>query len=78
MHIQAAHLLLTGKYAPQFWVFVVGMGIVIPLIIQSLAVNHKIKHTPVAPLLVLAGGLILRFIIVYAGQFSHYVNAHFK
>lgn len=78
VHIRAAHLLLTGAYAPQFWVFVVGMGIIIPLFIQSLAVNHKIKHTPVAPLLVLAGGLVLRFIIVYAGQFSHYVNAHFK
>jgi formate-dependent nitrite reductase membrane component NrfD len=76
-HIQVAQLLLGGPFTAPFWVFVVGMGIIIPLFIQLLAVNHKIKHTPVAPLLVIAGGLVLRFVIVYAGQFSHYVNAHF-
>jgi formate-dependent nitrite reductase membrane component NrfD len=31
-----------------------------------------VKHTPVAPLMVIAGSLILRFVIVYAGQFSHW------
>ncbi|MGK9369872.1 NrfD/PsrC family molybdoenzyme membrane anchor subunit [Melioribacter sp. Ez-97] len=78
VHIEAAKLLINGIYAPAFWVFVIGIGIVVPLIIQLMAVNHKIKHTPVAPVLVIIGGLILRFIIVYAGQYSHYLNAHFK
>jgi formate-dependent nitrite reductase membrane component NrfD len=68
----AADLLLTGNYASVFWVFVIGIGIVIPLMIQLLAVNHKIHHTPIAPLLVIIGGLILRFIIVEAGQYSHW------
>ena len=77
-HIQSAQLLLGGPFTAPFWVFVVGTGIIIPLIVQLLAVNHKIKHTPVAPLLVIAGGLVLRFVIVYAGQFSHYINAHFQ
>jgi formate-dependent nitrite reductase membrane component NrfD len=77
-HIEAAQLLLTGPYAPAFWVFVIGLGLIIPLIIQLLAVNHKIKHTPIAPILVIVGGLILRFIIVEAGQYSHWFNAHFK
>jgi formate-dependent nitrite reductase membrane component NrfD len=76
-HIEAANLLLDGQYAPVFWVFVIGMGIIIPLIIQLLAVNHKIKHTPLAPIMVIVGGLILRFVIVSAGQFSHWFNAHF-
>ena len=35
-----------------------------------MAVNHKIKHSPIAPILVIAGGLVLRFIIVEAGQYS--------
>jgi len=78
VHIDAAELLLSGAYAPVFWVFVVGMGIIIPLIIQLLAVNHKIKHTPIAPIMVIIGGLILRFVIVSAGQHSHWLNAHFK
>lgn len=78
VHIEAAQLLISGAFAPVFWVFVVGIGIVIPLFIQLLAVNHKIKHTPVAPIMVIVGGLILRFVIVIAGQYSHYMNAHFK
>lgn len=68
----AADLLLFGEFASSFWVFVIGIGIIIPLIIQLLAVNHKIHHTPIAPLLVIIGGLILRFIIVAAGQYSHW------
>ena len=72
VHIEAAHLLLNGPFAPAFWVFVVGLGIIIPLMIQLLAVNHKVKHTPIAPVLVILGGLILRFVIVYAGQVSHW------
>ncbi len=71
-HMAAAVLLLSGPFAVSFWVFVVGIGIVIPLFIQLLAVNHKIKHTPFAPIMVIIGGLILRFVIVSAGQYSHW------
>ena len=77
VHRDSALMLMSGPFAPVFWVFVVGMGIVIPLFIQLLAVNHKIQHTPVAPIFVIIGGLILRFVIVQAGQVSHYINAHF-
>jgi len=75
VHMEAAMLLLTGPYAPVFWVFVVVLGIIVPLIIQSMAVNHKIAHTPVAPLLVVLGGLLLRFVIVQAGQASHWTRS---
>ncbi len=68
--IEAAHLLLGGPYTAVFWVFVVGLGIVVPLLLQPLATLRKIRHTAVAPLLVIAGGLVLRFVIVYAGQAS--------
>lgn len=74
VHIDAANLLLNGSFAPVFWVFVIGLGIVIPLFIQSLAVNHKIQHTPVAPILVILGGLLLRFVIVEAGQYSTWIT----
>jgi formate-dependent nitrite reductase membrane component NrfD len=71
-HAEAARLLLGGPFTAAFWVFVVGAGIVVPLILQPLAIRHRIQHTPVAPLLVIAGGLALRFVIVYAGQLSHW------
>lgn len=73
-HQHAADLLLWGPYAAVLWVFVIGLGIVVPLILQLLAVNHKIQHTPIAPIMVVAGGLILRFVIVYAGQASHWMR----
>jgi protein NrfD len=72
-HRQAAALLVGGAFAPVFWVMVVGAGILLPLVVQLLAVQHKVKHTVIPPLLVLFGGLVLRFVIVYAGQASHWV-----
>ena len=77
VHIDAVKIILTGVYAPVFWIFVIGLGIIIPLIIQTLAVQHKIKHTIVAPIMVIIGGLILRFVIVYAGQLSHWTKKAF-
>jgi formate-dependent nitrite reductase membrane component NrfD len=71
-HLQAAQLFLGGPYTAVFWVGVVGLGIVLPLIIQSLAVTHRVPHTPLAPILVILGGLALRFVIVSAGQISHW------
>jgi len=71
-HAEAARQFLGGPFTAVFWVFVVGAGIVAPLIIQPLAIRHRIQHTPVAPLLVMAGGLALRFVVVFAGQMSHW------
>jgi protein NrfD len=71
-HAEAAHLVLGGPFTAVFWVGVVGLGIVLPLVIQSLAVTHRIIHTPIAPILVMLGGLALRFVVVYAGQYSHW------
>jgi len=70
--VAAARLVLGGPLTAAFWVLVVGVGIVIPLVIQVLAVSHRIRHTPLGPLLVMAGGLALRFVVVAAGQVSHW------
>jgi protein NrfD len=72
VHIKSAYLILNGPYAPAFLVFVVGLGIVIPLFMQLPAVLCRIRHTPVAPIMVIAGGFILRLVIVCAGQASHW------
>jgi formate-dependent nitrite reductase membrane component NrfD len=69
---EAAALVLGGPFTAVFWVGVVGLGILLPLVIQTLAVTHRVRHTPIAPVLVLLGGLGLRFVIVYAGQLSHW------
>ncbi len=67
-HAEAARLLLGGPFTAVFWVGVVGLGILLPLTIQALALARRIGHSPLAPALVLLGGLLLRFVIVYAGQ----------
>ena len=72
VHKAAAGLFLGGPYTALFWVGVVGAGIAVPLFIQTLAVGHRVRHTSVAPVLVMAGGLLLRFVFVSAGQFSHW------
>jgi len=73
VHANAAALLLGGPYTAVFWVFVVGLGILLPLQLQALMVSHRIAHTAVAPLLVIGGGLALRFVIVSAGQYSQWI-----
>jgi len=74
-HGAAASLLSSGKYALMFWVGVVAIGIVIPLVLQLLEMSHRIRHTIVPALLVLAGGFALRWVLVNAGQASAIVSA---
>ncbi len=73
-HADAARLVLGGPFTAVFWVLVVGAGIVVPLVIQVLAVTHRIQHTPLGPILVMAGGLALRFVVVAVGQVSHWAK----
>jgi formate-dependent nitrite reductase membrane component NrfD len=72
-HIEAADLLLTGRYAALFWGAVVAAGILVPLALQALELAHRIPHSIVPALLVLAGGFALRWVLVGAGQASHLV-----
>jgi len=73
-HIEAAKLILGGPYSAVLWGVVVGIGLVIPLALQYLEVGHRIRHTVVPALLVLAGGFALRWVMVVAGQHSHFVQ----
>ena len=72
VHREAAGMLLGGSFTAVFWVLVVGLGLLVPIVIQSLAATHKIRHTAVAPLLVLVGGLVFRLVMVSAGQLTHW------
>jgi formate-dependent nitrite reductase membrane component NrfD len=73
VHIEAAQLFLGGEYTAAFWVLVVGLGLILPLLIEILHLRGY--HIPVLipSVLVLVGGLILRFIVVDAGQTSRWL-----
>jgi formate-dependent nitrite reductase membrane component NrfD len=64
----AARLFLGGSFTATFWSLVVIAGLVVPLTIELLEQHRGLRHTLVAPALLLVGGLSLRWILVLAGQ----------
>ena len=73
VQIDAANLFLGGAYTAQFWIFVVLLGLIVPAVLEFLELRKQ--HIPVIiPAgLILVGGIILRFIIVNAGQTSRWL-----
>ncbi|MCX7894060.1 MAG: polysulfide reductase NrfD [Burkholderiales bacterium] len=74
-HAAAAELVLGGPYTLVFWGGVVAVGILVPLVLQWLELGHRIPHTVLPAVLVLAGGFALRWVMVNAGQASQIVQA---
>jgi formate-dependent nitrite reductase membrane component NrfD len=73
VHVEAAQLFLGGPYTAPFWVLVVGMGLVVPALIELLEVARRRVPVQVPAALVLAGGLALRFIVLDAGMSSRWL-----
>jgi protein NrfD len=71
--IEASNLFLGGEYTALFWIFVVMLGLVIPAGLEIMEIRKM--HIPyvIAPILVLLGSLMLRFIMAYAGQLSRWL-----
>jgi formate-dependent nitrite reductase membrane component NrfD len=73
VQIMAAQLFLGGQYTIIFWIFVVFLGLILPGFLEILELNGYKIPVVIPAILVLVGGLILRFVIVYAGQVSRYL-----
>ncbi len=73
IQVEAAHLFLGGPYTAPFWVLVVGMGLVLPAVIEGLGVLRRRIPIQVPAVLVLLGGLLLRFIVMDAGMTSRWL-----
>lgn len=73
VQIDAARLFMGGPYTLSFWIFVVFLGMVVPALLELWEL--KGKHIPVylPALLILLGNIMLRFVIVHAGQASRYL-----
>ncbi len=73
VQIDAAELFLGGRWTAPFWIFVVILGMIVPIFLEFLELR-KFKIPVVLPAtLVLFGSLMLRFIISYAGQESRWL-----
>lgn len=68
--------LLFGHFAWIFWFLIVGLGLIIPLVLEFMELKDKIPVKWALPVtisssfLVLFGGFFVRFVITYAGQWS--------
>lgn len=73
VQIEAARMFLGGPYTLPFWIFVVFLGMVVPALLELLELKGQKIPVLIPVGLVLFGSLMLRFIIVYAGQASRYL-----
>lgn len=73
VQIEAARLFLGGEYTMSFWIFVVILGLIIPALLEIMELGRFHVPVLVPAVLVLFGSLMLRFIIVYAGQISRWL-----
>ena len=62
--------LLSGPYAPLFWVGAVFIGVVAPLLLHRGASRGTPAVTVLASALVLAGGFLMKYVVIAAGQTS--------
>ena len=66
----AAHSFLGGPYTAVFWSCVVVAGLLVPLVMEVLESRRHLPFVAAIPVLILAGGFALRWILLAAGQAS--------
>jgi len=70
---EAAALFLGGPYTVVFWVGVVALGLVFPAVLEIMElIGYKVPVS-IPAFFILLGGLLFRFIMVDAGQFSKFL-----
>ncbi len=73
VQIEAAQLFLGGSYTLPFWIFVVFIGMIVPALLEYLELRGQKIPVIIPVSLILFGNIMLRFIIVFAGQASRYL-----
>jgi formate-dependent nitrite reductase membrane component NrfD len=73
VQIEAAKMFLGGPYTMAFWIFVVIIGMVLPSILEIMELGKFHIPAVIPAIMVIFGSLMLRFIIVYAGQVSRWL-----
>jgi protein NrfD len=68
----AAHLFLGGPYTAVFWSVVVILGLLVPLAMEAVEARRHLKFAAIVPVLILSGGLALRWILLLAGESSSF------
>jgi formate-dependent nitrite reductase membrane component NrfD len=73
--IESLQSILGGAYTTVFWVLFIGIGLLLPLLLEMLEISGVNKSlAALAPVLVLLGGYALRQIVLDAGQESTWTS----
>lgn len=72
-HKLSLKLVMGGELTHIFWIFVVGFALIIPAAFEIIELSKKKVPYVIAPIFVLVGGLILRFVFVEAGQITSWL-----
>jgi protein NrfD len=73
VQIEAARMFLGGQFTMSFWIFVVILGLLLPGLLEILELRRLHIPALISPILVIFGSLMLRFVIVHAGQVSRWL-----
>lgn len=66
----AAAQFLGGPYTAVFFSCVVVLGLLVPLAMEAIEAKRRLPFAAILPVLILSGGLALRWVLLSAGQFS--------
>ena len=74
-HLVALDSIMSGPFTFVFWVLFVGVGLLIPLLLELLEIRGLARRIAiVAPVLVLLGGYVLRQVMIDIGQESAWIH----
>jgi protein NrfD len=71
-HQNAVKLILGGSLTPVFWSLFFVMGLVLPGVLEIMELKGKKIPALLPAVMILIGGLVLRFIITHGGQITFY------
>lgn len=66
----AAAQFLGGPYTAVFFSCVVVLGLLVPLVMEAVEAKRRLPFAAILPVLILSGGLALRWVLLSAGQHS--------
>ena len=73
VQLEAMQLLIGGEFTMMFFGFVIILGLIVPATMEFLELRGFKIPVAIPAILILLGGLILRFIMVEAGQITRYL-----
>ncbi len=73
IQVQTAHMFFGGEFTAIFWALFVGLGLVVPWILEILELKGFRVPVAIPAFMILLGGLIFRIIMVYAGEISSFM-----